>query len=146
MDIMHSSYLLFETHSKQRLMKSTINKTPKFHIRPTYLLRIPLTKGQQCGKHATTSSCKVAPSCEIIDGQVHFEEKQKWVNIGSGNGLMLDGTKPLPEPMLTDHQWGIYGIHLGQFHKKCWRYRSLIWENLKILIQDYSRISEGPVS
>ena len=27
------------------------------------------------------------------------------VNIGSGNGLLLDGTKPLPQPMLTDHQW-----------------------------------------
>ena len=27
-----------------------------------------------------------------------------WVNIGSSNGLMPDGTKPLPEPMLTDHQ------------------------------------------
>ena len=26
-----------------------------------------------------------------------------WVNIGSGNGLVPDGTKPLPEPMLTDH-------------------------------------------
>ena len=24
-----------------------------------------------------------------------------WVNIGSGNGLLPDGTKPLPEPMLT---------------------------------------------
>ena len=23
------------------------------------------------------------------------------VNIGSGNGLLPDGTKPLPEPMLT---------------------------------------------
>ena len=28
-----------------------------------------------------------------------------WVNIASGNGLLPDGTKPLPEPMLTDHQW-----------------------------------------
>ena len=28
-----------------------------------------------------------------------------WVNIGSGNGLLPDGTKPLPEPMLTDHQY-----------------------------------------
>ena len=27
-----------------------------------------------------------------------------WVNIGSGNGLVPDGTKPLPEPMLTYHQ------------------------------------------
>ena len=29
-----------------------------------------------------------------------------WVNIGSGNGLLPDGTKPLPEAMLTSHQWG----------------------------------------
>ena len=29
-----------------------------------------------------------------------------WVNIGSGNGLMPDGTKSLPEPMLTYHQYG----------------------------------------
>ena len=27
-----------------------------------------------------------------------------WVNIGSGNGLLPDGTKPLPEPMLTHYQ------------------------------------------
>ena len=29
-----------------------------------------------------------------------------WVNIGLGNGLLPDGTKPLPEPMLTYHQKG----------------------------------------
>ena len=29
-----------------------------------------------------------------------------WVNSGSGNGLLPDGTKPLPEPMLTYHQLG----------------------------------------
>ena len=27
-----------------------------------------------------------------------------WVNIGSGNGLLPDGTKPLPETMLTKIQ------------------------------------------
>ena len=27
-----------------------------------------------------------------------------WVTIGSGNGLLPDGTKPSPEPMLTYHQ------------------------------------------
>ena len=27
-----------------------------------------------------------------------------WVTIGSGNGLLPDGIKPLPEPMLTYHQ------------------------------------------
>ena len=26
-----------------------------------------------------------------------------YVNIGSGNGLLPDGTKPLPEPMVTYH-------------------------------------------
>ena len=37
-----------------------------------------------------------------------------WVNIGSGNGLLPDGTKSLPEPMLTNDQWGVVlcGIHL----------------------------------
>ena len=29
-----------------------------------------------------------------------------WVNIGSGNGLLPNGTKPLPEPSLTCHQYG----------------------------------------
>ena len=28
------------------------------------------------------------------------------VNIGSGNGLLLDGPKPLPEPVLTYHEQG----------------------------------------
>ena len=28
---------------------------------------------------------------------------QNLVDIGSGNGLLPDGTKPLPEPMLTSH-------------------------------------------
>ena len=28
------------------------------------------------------------------------------VNIGSGNGLLPDGIKPLPEPVLTYHQYG----------------------------------------
>ena len=28
-----------------------------------------------------------------------------WVNIGSGNCLLPDGNNPLPEPMLTNHQW-----------------------------------------
>ena len=38
------------------------------------------------------------------------------VNIGSGNGLLPDGTKPLPEPMLTYHQGPVTFIW-GQFHK-----------------------------
>ena len=36
---------------------------------------------------------------------------QTWGNTGSSNGLLHDGTKPLPEPMLTYHE-SICGIHL----------------------------------
>ena len=32
----------------------------------------------------------------------HHMATEIWVNTGSGNGLLPDGTKPLPEPMLTD--------------------------------------------
>ena len=35
-----------------------------------------------------------------------------WVNIGSGNGLLPDGTKPLPEPMSTDHHWSPNDINI----------------------------------
>ena len=40
-----------------------------------------------------------------------------WVSIGSGNGLFPDGTKPLPEPMLTDHQWSPVTFIWGQFQE-----------------------------
>ena len=39
-----------------------------------------------------------------------------WVNIGSGNGLLPDGTKPLPEPMLTYHQCGSLALTWVKFH------------------------------
>ena len=42
---------------------------------------------------------------------------QTWVNISSGNGLLPDGTKPLPEPMLNHHQKGGVTFIWGQFHK-----------------------------
>ena len=34
------------------------------------------------------------------------------VNIGSGKGLLPDVTKPLPEPMLTNHQGVFFVTHL----------------------------------
>ena len=39
------------------------------------------------------------------------------VNIGSGDGLLPDGTKPLPEPMLTYYQWVMCYSH-ERFHSK----------------------------
>ena len=41
-----------------------------------------------------------------------------WVNIGSGNGLLTDGTKPLPEPMLTYHKYGPVAITQELFYNK----------------------------
>ena len=37
-----------------------------------------------------------------------------WVNIGSGNGFLPDGNKPLPEPMLTLQDPG--GLHVGRMN------------------------------
>ena len=51
------------------------------------------------------------------------------INLGqhcSGNGLLPDGTKPLPEPMLTNHQWSLVAFNWGHFHGKCLRNLSLI--------------------
>ena len=31
-----------------------------------------------------------------------------WINIGPGNGLLPDGTKPLPEPMVMSHCQGVW--------------------------------------
>ena len=36
-----------------------------------------------------------------------------WVNVGLGNGLVPDSTKPLPEPMLTNHQLGVVAFPCG---------------------------------
>ena len=62
--------------------------------------------------------------------------QEVWVNIGSGNGLVPNGTKPLPKPMLTNHQWCAVAHSWGQFHWKWSRYLSLIhvcvWKLLKI--------------
>ena len=62
------------------------------------------------------------------------------VNIGSGNGLLPDGTKPLPEPMLTNHQWGLVAFTRGQFCRKCPNYLSSIW----VLKIDNSRLQMHP--
>ena len=42
---------------------------------------------------------------------------QIWVNIGSGNGLLQLGTKPLPKPILTSHKRYSVTFTREQFHK-----------------------------
>ena len=51
---------------------------------------------------------------------------ENWVNIGSGNGLLSDGTKPLPEPMLTYHQYDLVTYFFwGQFYMRYLSHQSL---------------------
>ena len=64
-----------------------------------------------------------------------------WVNIGSGNGLLPDGTKPLPELILTDHQWSTVTFILGQFHNGCFNHNSLktVW---KLHVKNFVQLSQ----
>ena len=39
-----------------------------------------------------------------------------WVSTSSGNGLLPDNTKPLPESMLNNHQWGLLAFTYWKFH------------------------------
>ena len=48
-------------------------------------------------------------------------------NIGSGNGLLPDSTKPLPEPMLTYSQWGRMALTWDQFHRQFSRFQFVKW-------------------
>ena len=53
------------------------------------------------------------------------------VNTGSGNGLLPDGTKPLPEPILTYYQWhspegNFMGNSQGFFFDMCLKINNLI--------------------
>ena len=47
-----------------------------------------------------------------------WRHMQSRVNVSSGNGLLPDGTKPLPEPVLTYHQMSSVAFTWEQFHKR----------------------------
>ena len=52
---------------------------------------------------------------------------QNLVNTVSGNGLLYGGTKPLPEPILTNYKQRFVVFTWIQFYRECLRYQSLIW-------------------
>ena len=54
--------------------------------------------------------------CDLV---IQSSDITSWilVNIGLGNGLFPDGTKPLPEPILIYHQWECVAFTWGQFHR-----------------------------
>ena len=57
----------------------------------------------------------VACSIKLIVAQWCHMVTEIWVNIGSGNGLLPDGTKPLLEPVLIYHQWDLVAFTWGNF-------------------------------
>ena len=67
------------------------------------------------------------------------------INIGWGNGLLPNGTKPLPGPILTYCQWGPVAVTFGQFHKRYLSHQSSK-SAYKSLIQNVIQISQGPMS
>ena len=77
--------------------KSSLARAPFTRIR-----EISLTQ-PGTWKYFLTHCCEVTP--------------YNLVNIGSDNGLLPEGTKPLPEPMLT-YQWGLVAFTWGKFHRK----------------------------
>ena len=48
-----------------------------------------------------------------------------WVNIGSGKGLLPDGTKPSPGPVLINCRWGLAALTWEQCHGKNSRFLDL---------------------
>ena len=48
--------------------------------------------------------CLKYPCNLVVVFMWHHMAIYNWVNIGSGNGLLPGGTKPLPEPVLIYHQ------------------------------------------
>ena len=65
--------------------------------------------------------------------------KQIWVNIGSGNGLLPDGTKPLPEPQKSSSNV-FCGIHVRAISQ--WVLKSITCVR-KLHFQHYYHIFQG---
>ena len=71
------------------------------------------SSGGSCGESPKLPVTK--PSSEIASLKSHLDltgdnESVNWINIASGNGLLPDGTKPLPEPMMTNPVAFIWGF------------------------------------
>ena len=50
-----------------------------------------------------------------------------WSNIGPGDGLLPDGTMPLPEPMLTQHQQVFWHSPQENLNRSCSRIQPVTW-------------------
>ena len=67
---------------------------------------------------------------------------ENWVDIGSGNGLLPAGTKPLPEPTLTYHEFDALASSREQFHRNFSKYQFNKWVP-KLWFQNCYRLPRG---
>ena len=68
-------------------------------------------------------SCKLLTHWPAGDLNLLWPSDAIWQQ-RSGSTLAPDGTKPLPEPMLTNHQRVLVAFPWGQLHRGCSRYLS----------------------
>ena len=62
----------------------------------------------------------------------------------TGNDLLPDGNKPLPEPMWTSHQWRSVEITWVQFHSD---QDIILWDKFeKYIFKNDCHFSKGPMS
>ena len=93
-----------------------------------HLMTLNLGKVEK--KYAKSFDAGLTSSCGGLS--IHFG----LISIGSSNGLFPHDSKPLPEPMMTNHQCGPATFVWRQFHKRC------ISHNLLKLVGRYlSKIS-----
>ena len=89
----------------------------------------PRTKGQWCGnpfRVMTSTYRKIGIiSCFASSWQFNHRVSQRrrmasyvLVNIGSSNDLLPDGTNTVPEPTLTNHQFGLLAFTRGKLRRK----------------------------
>ena len=67
---------------------------------------------------------------------VHIDQV---VNVGSGNALLPDGTKALPEPTLTFHQWDSVAFTWKQLYSECLSYYSVYRVVIRYLLKKKRR-------
>ena len=70
-----------------------------------------------------------------------------WVTIGSGNGLLPDGTKPLPGPILNYHEFNALPSSREQFNRNFQKYQfdkwvRKLWFIISKLLRSLPRVNE----
>ena len=82
------------------------------------------------GRWCRSRSFVSIPIDAVIDPYRRHIASWNLDNIGTDNGLLPGGTKPLPEPVLTYPQSSPVAFIWGLFHNRCFSYQTLnrIWK------------------